>query len=212
MYKDRYSARLKCPYCEEYAQNHQDLKVHIGKQHKEKTDEFMETYLGGRWIEVDFISLMLRKALGKISKEQCTECGGCDVPCPISLTNLGFHPYDISIKLLEGKEREVLKSNIIWSCTTCYACGQNCKVGMPPYEVIETLMNLSSRIGYHVPRKYKEYDKSIMRRGVIQRSNALDMAEILKFMRKDIEIPDLPAQPDLKFKAALEKLAQLRGS
>ena len=211
MDKDNFSLRLKCPYCDDFFPSHRDLRVHIGRDHKEKTDEFMETHFGGRWIEVDFISLMLRKSVGKLTEEACHECGGCDVACPISMIHEGFHPYDVSLKLLEGQVKEILSSDIIWGCTSCYACGQNCKAGMPPFDVIETLMNLSAHIGYHFPRRYKEYNRSILRSGVIQRSGTMKMAELTRLAREDVGLPKLPAQPALtKFKEAMRKLADMR--
>jgi ferredoxin len=121
MHTDNFSLRLKCPYCDDFFPSHRDLRVHIGRDHKEKTDEFMETHFGGRWIEVDFISLMLRKSVGMLTEEACLECGGCDVACPISVIHEGFRPFDISLKLLEGQVKEILSSDIIWGCTACYA-------------------------------------------------------------------------------------------
>ena len=212
MQKDNFALRLKCPYCDDFFPSHRDLRVHIGRDHKEKTDEFMETHFGGRWIEVDFISLMLRKSVGKLTEEACLECGGCDVACPISVIHEGFRPFDVSLKLLEGQVKEILSSDIIWGCTACYACGQNCKAGMPPFDVIETLMNLSAHIGYHFPRRYKEYNKSILRSGVIQRPDTLKRTELTRLAREDVGLPKLPAQPDLtKFKEAMRKLADMRG-
>lgn len=210
MYKKSFSPNLKCPYCNEYTHSHQDLKVHIGKRHKEKTDEFMEVYLGGRWIEVDFISLMLKKSIGKVSNETCTKCNGCDVFCPVSITHKNFQPFDILLQLKEDKVREILKSNIIWDCTSCYACGQNCSAGMPPSEVFETLMNLSTRIGYHVPRKYKDYDKSIVKSGVIQIPGSIRTVELTRMVTDDVGFPELPAQPGSTFKEAMQKLTDMR--
>jgi heterodisulfide reductase subunit C len=212
MDKDNFSLRLECPYCDELLPSHRALRVHIGRDHKEKTDEFMEKYFGGRWIEVDFISLMLRKSVGGLSEESCLECGGCDVACPVSVVHEGFRPFDVSLQLLEGKTREILSSDVLWGCTSCYACGQDCRAGMPPYDVIETLMNLSARTGYHFPRKYKEYDRSILRSGVIQRPGAVKMADLTRLAREDVGLPKLPAQPDLNnFKEAIRILADMRG-
>jgi len=212
MDKDNFSLRLGCPYCDELLPSHRALRVHIGSDHKEKIDEFMEKYFGGRWIEVDFISLMLRKSVGELSEERCIECGGCDVACPVSVVHEGFRPFDVPLQLLEGKVREILSSDVLWGCTSCYACGQNCSAGMPPFDVIETLMNLSARTGYHYPRRYKEYDRSILRSGVIQRPGSMKMANLTRLAREDVGLPKLPAQPDLTdFKEAIRMLADMRG-
>jgi hypothetical protein len=72
-------------------------------------------------------------------------------------------------------------------------------------------MTLSARIGYHFPRRYKEYDKSILRSGVIQRPGTMKMADLTRLAREDVGLPKYPAQPDLtKFKEAMRKLADMR--
>lgn len=211
MSKNYSSPRLRCPYCDESLPSHRDMRVHVGSHHNEKVDEFVEEYFGGRWIEVNFISLMLKKSLGTVTEESCLECGGCDVECPVSAVHRGFKPYDVPIQLLEGKIRDILRADAIWACTNCYACGEGCEAGMPPYEVIETLQNLSARIGYHFPDRYKEYNKSILRSGLIQRPGALSMAELTRLSSGDISLPQLPAPPDLpRFRESMKKLTEMR--
>jgi heterodisulfide reductase subunit C len=211
MLKDYSSLRLRCPYCDDSLPSHRDLRVHVGSHHKEKVDEFMEEYFGGRWIEVNFISLMLRKTLGTVTEESCRECGGCDVECPISAVHEGFRPYHVPVQLLEGEIKEILRSDTIWACTNCFACGEDCKAGMPPYDVMETLQNLSARIGYHFPDKYREYNKNILQSGLIQRPGILKMAELTRLASEDVGLPQLPAPPDLpKFRESMRKLSEMR--
>jgi len=205
------SPRLKCPYCDVLLQSHRELRVHVGSSHREKVDAFMEEYFGGRWIEVDFISLMLRRSLGAVTEESCVECGGCDVECPVSAAQEGFKPYNVPVQVSEGGIRGLLRSGAIWACTSCFACGEGCRAAMPPYEVIETLQNLSARIGYHFPDECKSSDKSILRSGFIQRPGALKSVELTRLTSEGLELPQVPSPPDLpRFKEALRRLSELR--
>jgi len=213
MSKEYSSPRLKCPYCDELLPSHRDLRVHVGSSHKERVDAFMDEYFGGRWIEVDFISLMLRKSLGPVTDESCRECGGCDVECPVSAVQEGFSPHHVSVQVSEGGIRDLLRSEAIWACTNCFACGEGCKAGMPPYEVIETLQNLSARIGYHFPEQCRNYNKSVLRSGFIQRPGVLKSVELTRLASEGLELPELSSPPDLhRFKEALRKLSDLRVS
>jgi heterodisulfide reductase subunit C len=214
MNQDYSSLKLKCPYCDDFFSSHRDMRVHIGKKHKEKTEEFMEEYFGGRWVEANFISLMMRITLGKLTQKICQECGGCDVECSLSITNEGLKPNHIPLKLLVEDVKEILRSDVIWGCTSCFACGENCKAGMPPYDVIETLKNLSARIGYHFPDSYKEYNKSIVKNGIINwPCTHTQIGEFTKITKEDVKLIQLPASPDLsKFKESIKKLSELRTS
>lgn len=211
MSKDYSSLRLKCPYCGVHLSSHRDLRVHVGGSHKDKVDAFMEEYFGGRWIEVDFISLMLRKSLGRVTEESCRECSGCDVDCPVSSVQEGFSPHHIPVQVSRGGIKDLLRSEAIWACTNCFACGEGCKAGMPPYDVIETLQNLSARIGYHFPDECRSYEKSVLKTGFIQRPGVLKSVELTRLTSEGLELPQVPSPPDLpRFKEALRKLSDMR--
>ncbi len=75
----------------------------------------------------------------------CTECGRCTDNCPAAksgkplspkqyLCDLRNHLYSRQTELLSGKAEikelipEVIKPDVIWSCTTCRACEEECPV------------------------------------------------------------------------------------
>jgi len=136
--------RLKCPYCDEELPSHRDLRVHVGAMHREKTDDFMEEHFGGRWIEADFVALMLQRALGDLNEESCGRCGKCTVGCSIPQIYEGFPPYKVTLKVKSDGVKELLKSDVIWACTSCLYCEERCPASMSPYEVISVLQNLSA--------------------------------------------------------------------
>jgi Fe-S oxidoreductase len=75
----------------------------------------------------------------------CTECGRCTDNCPAAKTgkplspkqflcDLRNHLYSRQAELLSGKVEvkelipEVIKPEVVWSCTTCRACEEECPV------------------------------------------------------------------------------------
>jgi Fe-S oxidoreductase len=67
----------------------------------------------------------------------CTECGRCQEVCPAYASGLPLSPKMLMIDLRNGlvgaRDKnlkqpisEVVTDHVIWSCTTCYACDQEC--------------------------------------------------------------------------------------
>jgi len=76
--------------------------------------------------------------------EACTECGRCQQACPAWITGKPLTPKGVIIDLrdhlrlvAEGGDRrkmvgEVISHDVLWSCTTCGACHQECPVFIEP--------------------------------------------------------------------------------
>jgi Fe-S oxidoreductase len=68
----------------------------------------------------------------------CVECGRCQVNCPAYGTGKALNPKKLiltnEIVLLEGKTDarlvDVYEPNVLWQCTTCGACENQCPVGI----------------------------------------------------------------------------------
>ncbi len=202
---------LKCPYCDEALPSHRDLRVHVGAVHREKTDDFMEEYFGGRWIEADFVTLMLQRAIRDLTDELCDECGKCTSQCPLSKVIPGFTPRQLVLQVRSGQVKGILMSDIIWKCTSCASCKELCPDETPPFEIIKTLRTLSARINYHVPQGFKEIEKKISVSGIIQDPLPVLSRTNERLERSDLGIPEPVAPIDLKkFTEAVEKLSKMR--
>ena len=202
---------LKCPYCDEMLPSHKALRVHVGTTHRDKIDEFMEEFFGGRSIEVDFVTLMLQRAISDLTEEFCDQCDECTVGCPISKAVEGFTPRQIVAKVRSGDVKELLKSDIIWTCTSCLTCKERCPYEISPYDIVTILRNLSARIGYHFPKGYKDRDKKLYRIGVIQEPQTIQTRTGERLDRENLGLSELKLPSDMeRFTEALNKLSSMR--
>jgi heterodisulfide reductase subunit C len=83
----------------------------------------------------------------------CFVCRTCVASCPISLVNEEFQPLRIIRMALYGL-REVLKSDFLWLCSSCYACQERCPQGVSITDFMTLLKNLAVEEG-HIPAGIK---------------------------------------------------------
>ena len=68
----------------------------------------------------------------------CMQCGICAGSCPVS-HEMDYTPRQLVRMVQLGLKKEVLSSNTIWICTTCFSCSVRCPRGIHPTELMETL-------------------------------------------------------------------------
>ena len=68
----------------------------------------------------------------------CMQCGICAGSCPVS-HEMDYSPRELVRMVQLGLKKEVLSSNTIWICTTCFSCSVRCPRGIHPTELMETL-------------------------------------------------------------------------
>ena len=77
----------------------------------------------------------------------CFTCRSCTASCPITAVNDTFNPLRIIRMALYGLKEEVLKSDFIWLCSSCYACQERCPQGVSITEFMTLLKNLDVKAG-----------------------------------------------------------------
>lgn len=55
----------------------------------------------------------------------CMQCGTCSAACPLSVY-MDYTPRRIIATVREGFREDVLRSQTIWLCASCYACRVRC--------------------------------------------------------------------------------------
>lgn len=83
--------------------------------------------------------------------KQCIQCGTCSASCPTSEA-MEYSPREVIAALRAGVLNEVLKSNTIWLCASCYSCTVRCPAGIPFTDVMYELKRLGAQHGI-VPRE-----------------------------------------------------------
>jgi quinone-modifying oxidoreductase subunit QmoC len=99
----------------------------------------------------------------------CMQCGVCAGSCPLG-PHWEHSPQKIFMMIRAGKREEVLKSDSMWMCTSCYNCIVRCPRKLPITHIMHGLANYSYRLGL-APKKQPTQEiatlfwKNIMKTG-----------------------------------------------
>ncbi|MET0042907.1 MAG: 4Fe-4S dicluster domain-containing protein [Candidatus Thiodiazotropha sp. 6PLUC3] len=78
--------------------------------------------------------------------KMCMQCGVCSGSCP-----LGKHwdhpPQELFMMIRANKREEVLSTDSMWMCTSCYNCIARCPRGLPITHIMHGLAVYSKRLG-----------------------------------------------------------------
>ncbi len=78
--------------------------------------------------------------------KMCMQCGVCAGSCPLG-TDWEHTPQEIFMLIRAGKRDEVLKSESMWMCTSCYNCIVRCPRELPITHIMHGLANYAHRLG-----------------------------------------------------------------
>ena len=77
--------------------------------------------------------------------KMCMQCGVCAGSCPLG--NAWQHtPQKIFMMIRAGKREEVLTSDSMWMCTSCYNCIVRCPRKLPITHIMHGLANYAHRL------------------------------------------------------------------
>lgn len=98
-------------------------------------------------IEIEELDQIVADRL--ISLDYCYQCALCSGVCPMSLGS-DFRPRKFMIESQLDSEK-AMSSDLLWSCSTCYACVDICPQGVKPPDVITSLRSHRVESG-HIPQ------------------------------------------------------------
>jgi len=108
---------------------------------------------------------------GKINL--CIQCGTCSASCP-NASKMDHTPRELIAMARAGMREEVLSSNAMWLCLSCYLCTVRCPRGIVPTYIMHALEHLAMR--YHVshprtrtPVLYRVFSDTVYKAGYIPR-------------------------------------------
>lgn len=159
----------------------------------------------------NFVTLMLQRAVSEMAVEVCEQCGKCPASCPVSRHIESFNPRQLIAKVSLGRIEELLKSEAIWTCTSCLKCKERCPENISPYDVILILRNLAIRAGYEHPVGYDEFIDTIIEEGVPQQPQRVRTRTGERRDRASFGLPPATSPRDIKkFSEVLRNI--VRGS
>lgn len=106
--------------------------------------------------------------------KDCIQCGTCSGVCPLSIY-MDYTPRQLMALTREGFRREVLASQTIWLCASCYACSVECPRQIRITDIMYELKQRAIRDGVypkHLPTPIlaKEFAAMVRRNGRITES------------------------------------------
>jgi len=78
--------------------------------------------------------------------KMCMQCGVCSGSCPLG-SAWEHPPQEIFMMIRAGKRDEVLRSDSMWMCTSCYNCIVRCPRELPITHIMHGLANYAHRLG-----------------------------------------------------------------
>ncbi len=88
--------------------------------------------------------------------KMCMQCGVCAGSCPFG-PHWEHSPQKLFMMVMSNKRDEVLTTDSMWMCTSCYTCIVRCPRKLPITHIMHGLANYSHRLGL-APKKQPTRD------------------------------------------------------
>ena len=92
--------------------------------------------------------------------KMCMQCGVCAGSCPLG-PHWEHSPQKLFMMIRAGKREEVLTSQSMWMCTSCYNCVVRCPRKLPITQIIHGLAQYAHRLGL-APKMQPTRDLSLI--------------------------------------------------
>jgi len=140
--------------------------------------------------------------LGGADVRMCFQCGTCTASCP-SGRRTSYRVRKMMRQAQLGLKEEILSSEELWDCTTCYTCVERCPRSVPIVDVVVALRNMAVAEGRKMYDGHKKTAKNLYKLG---HTVSVD-AKITK-LREELGLDETPPTV-LKNKKAMDDLVKL---
>lgn len=120
----------------------------------------------------------------------CYACGTCTAGCPVHRVNKEYDPLRIVRMLVLGLRQELMKGGMIWLCSDCYTCQENCPMDVRITDIINHLKNLATR-EKNIPIGVSTQERLLKDQGKIYVIDDFDNKK-----RTKVGLPALPAMAE----------------
>ena len=84
------------------------------------------------------------KRISGVNPRKCMKCGKCTASCP-AFEEMDYHPHQFVDMIETGRLEELMNSNGIYTCLSCFACVERCPRSVEPAKLIEAVRTLVIR-------------------------------------------------------------------
>jgi len=152
------------------------------------------------------INERLKKLQDEVS-EYCYQCAKCTSGCEAHKL-LELEPHKMVALLKRGLIDEMVNSEVIWTCMSCFKCRERCPQKVAPVEILFALKNMAVASGKQIPGNYTAMLQSVLSIGLLQDVKSITTKDSKSISRNDLGLPDLSKPTDpTKFQMMLSKLA-----
>ncbi|KYK21176.1 hypothetical protein AYK24_09545 [Thermoplasmatales archaeon SG8-52-4] len=139
--------------------------------------------------------------------DYCYQCGKCTSGCEAHKL-LELEPHKIVALLKRGLIDEMVNSDVIWTCMSCFKCRERCPQKIAPVEVLFALKNMAVASGKQIPGNYTALLQSVLSIGLLQDIKSVTTRDNKTKNRSDIGLPDISKPTDsTKFQMMISKIA-----
>lgn len=152
------------------------------------------------------INERLSKLQNEIS-DYCFQCAKCTSGCEAHKL-LELEPHKVVALLKRGLIDELVNSDVIWTCMSCFKCRERCPQKVAPVEILFALKNMAVASGKQIPGKYTAMLQSVLSIGLIQDVQSVSTRDNKTKKRDDLGLPEVSKPVDAtKFQTVITKLA-----
>ena len=139
--------------------------------------------------------------------DYCYQCGKCTSGCEAHKL-LELEPHKIVALLKRGLIDEMINSDVIWTCMSCFKCRERCPQKVAPVEILFALKNMAVASGKQIPGNYTAMLQSVLSIGLLQDVKSVSTMDNMTKNRSDLGLPKVSKPADItKFQMMLSKLA-----
>jgi heterodisulfide reductase subunit C len=139
--------------------------------------------------------------------DYCYQCAKCTSGCEAHKL-LELEPHKIVALLKRGLIDEMVNSDVIWTCMSCFKCRERCPQKVAPVEVLFALKNMAVASGKQIPGNYTALLQSVLSIGLIQEVKNVTTRDNITKNRTELGLPEISKPIDsAKFQMILSKLA-----
>ncbi len=120
---------------------------------------------------------------------RCFSCGTCTAGCPVRVVTERYNPRKIIRMALLGLKEEVLSSDFIWLCSSCYTCYERCPQDVRITELMNAIKNIAVREG-HIPPALRAQVDLIRSHGRL-----IEIGEFDNEKRTELGLPAIHEKP-----------------